>query len=71
MTDKAHIGRSLRALRHMNRMTQQEVADGAGLSRTQITNIEKGRGDVPVKTLMRIADALGYEVRAQFVRKIG
>jgi transcriptional regulator with XRE-family HTH domain len=55
----ATMGAMIRQSREEKGLTQLEVANGAGLSRTQITNIELDRTDVPTKTLMRIAQALG------------
>ena len=39
-------------------MTQERLGTLVGLSRTSITNIEKGRQHVPLHQLYRIADAL-------------
>lgn len=44
-------------------MTQLELASRAAISRAQIANLETDRTDVPVKTLLRIADALGVPAR--------
>lgn len=55
----ATMGAMIRSARETKGLTQLEIANGAGLSRTQITNIELDRTDVPTKTLMRIAQALG------------
>ena len=40
-------------------MTQDRLGTLVGLSRTSITNIEKGRQHVSLHQLYRIADALG------------
>jgi len=40
-------------------MTQDRLATLVGLSRTSITNIEKGRQRVSLHQLYRISDALG------------
>ena len=42
-----------------NRLTQDRLGALVGLSRTSITNIEKGRQHVSLHQLYRIADALG------------
>lgn len=46
---------------HRNRcgLTQQEVADKAGISRAYYVNIEKGRRSGTVLVLKRIADTFG------------
>ena len=40
-------------------MTQERLGTLVGLSRTSITNIEKGRQQVSLQQLYRIAEALG------------
>jgi transcriptional regulator with XRE-family HTH domain len=41
------------------KLSQDSLARAVGLSRTSITNIEKGRQPVQVHLLVKIADALG------------
>ena len=55
------FGRLLRQQRdgQADRMTQDRLAALIGLSRTSITNIEKGRQHVSLHHLYLIADALG------------
>ena len=55
----AGLGDQVLAARRAKNLTQAELANRAGLGRAQIANIEAGRTDVPTKTLIRIADALG------------
>jgi len=45
--------------KRVDRMTQDRLGALVGLSRTSITNIEKGRQHVSLHQLYRIADALG------------
>lgn len=61
----APISRALRALggdvatwRKLRRLTSEQVADRAGVSRTTVVNLEHGRGGTLENTL-RIARALG------------
>lgn len=44
-------------------LTQHELAMKAALSRGQLANIETDRTDVPIKTLLRLADALGIPAK--------
>jgi len=48
----------VRGAREQNRMTQQELADAVGLSRTQITNIEGGRTVIPLDRLRKFSAVL-------------
>lgn len=43
----------------MARLTQQDVAQRVGLSRTSITNIERGRQHIPLHFLYLLASAVG------------
>jgi transcriptional regulator with XRE-family HTH domain len=63
------LGKHIKAMRKMARMTQAELAKFSGLERTSITNIERGNQQLTSRTLNDIADALGYEVQVKFVRK--
>jgi transcriptional regulator with XRE-family HTH domain len=44
-------------------LTQHELAMKAAISRGQLANIETDRTDVPIKTLLRIADGLGISAK--------
>lgn len=59
MRDAFHeqLGRRIRSARG-GKMTQEQLADRVGLSRTAITNIECGRQRLLVDQLIEIADAL-------------
>lgn len=52
------LGETLKRIRRLRRMTQEELAMKVQLSRTSITNIEKGRQKILVHTLAAIATAL-------------
>lgn len=44
-------------------LTQHELAAKSAISRGQLANIETDRTDVPIRTLQRIADALGISAK--------
>jgi transcriptional regulator with XRE-family HTH domain len=46
------------------RLSQADLAKGSALSRTSITNIEKGRQHLPLHTLYSIANALEIPIGA-------
>jgi transcriptional regulator with XRE-family HTH domain len=53
------LGRRLRTAREACNETQAATAGAAGVHRTHLTNIERGRENITVSTLYRIADHLG------------
>ena len=55
------VGRLVSKARR-GRLTQDELARRVALTRTSITNIEKGRQRVMLHTLAQIADALGTSI---------
>lgn len=56
------IGEYIKDAREKKGLTQEELANACSLSRTSITNIEKGRQHLPLHTLYKIAFALNKEV---------
>lgn len=61
--DAPHYGDFIHAVRRAKKMTQQDVSTAAGISRAQVANMEAGRTDIPLKTLKRMADALGCSMK--------
>lgn len=57
------FGRMLSEMRRRRRISQEMLADELGLSRTSITNIEKGRQPVQLYSLYVIARLLGIDVK--------
>ena len=58
-----HIGQRVTALRKREGISQQELADRAGLTRQHIGRIEKGElVSVTYVTIQQIAEALGMTV---------
>lgn len=54
-----HFGAVVRERRDKAGLTQQDLADRLGLSRTSVVNIEQGRQGIPLSSLPKFADALG------------
>ena len=59
---RKRIGQRVKALRTMAGLTQQELADRAGLQRTHIGRIEDGAFGSQVETIQQVAEALGMTV---------
>ena len=60
------MGQRITALRKMEGISQQELADRAGLTRQHIGRIEKGElVSVAYVTIQQIAEALGMKKESQ------
>lgn len=60
------VGFNIRRLRLDQEMTQRELSEKVGLTRTSISNIEVGRQRLLVQALGVFADQLGVEVSELF-----
>lgn len=58
---KEVMARNLRRVRHDQKLTQEELADRAGLSARYIGAIERGDKSASITVLGQIAHALGVE----------
>jgi transcriptional regulator with XRE-family HTH domain len=56
------IGQLLKAARKAKRLTQEQIADMAGISRPRYREIEAGSSSARTTTLINIARALGLEL---------
>jgi transcriptional regulator with XRE-family HTH domain len=63
-----NLGDLLRSLRTEAGMTQADLGDATGYSRTSITNIEQGRQNVTLEALILLTRVLGYNMRIELVR---
>jgi len=57
------VGKRIRSYRLSKRWSQQLLADHAQLSKVHIIAVEKGRAEVGLRALERIAAALGVRPR--------
>ncbi|MEK7410424.1 MAG: helix-turn-helix transcriptional regulator [Actinomycetota bacterium] len=53
---------ALRDARARQRLSQQEVAERAGIQRYQVANLELGKGNPSLKTLLAVLSAVGLEL---------
>jgi putative transcriptional regulator len=67
MADNITITNKIRKLRFFaNEMTQQELAEKAGISRQTVISIEAGKYSPSLELAFRIADAFGVEIGEVF-----
>ena len=57
------FGRRVRALREARGLSQEALADAAGLHRTHISLIERGQRSVRLETVVKLAIALREQPR--------
>lgn len=63
---KNTLGPTIKALRKIKGMTQAELAESVGLTRTSITNIENQTQPVTDILATEIAEILGYRIVVKF-----
>jgi methanogenic corrinoid protein MtbC1/DNA-binding XRE family transcriptional regulator len=56
------IGRRIRELRIKNGQTQAELAGSAGLNRAYIVSVERGKQNISMSVVVKIANALGVSI---------
>ena len=59
---RGRVGARVKQLRHARRLTQEQLAERAGLSYKFVGEVERGRGNPTLTTLAAISDALGVEL---------
>ena len=62
----ALIGKQIRAARNRRKITQQNLADAAGLDRTYISLVEHGKQNLTIGATLKIADALNIPISDLF-----
>lgn len=62
MPDITRIGRAFAERRVALRLTQQTLADLAGVSRSSVQSLERGRGAVKFGSVVQIAEVLGMHI---------
>ena len=58
----ANVGRRVRTARKASKLTQEELATSVRMTRTSVTNIEKGRQKLLLHTLFDLAAAMKVPV---------
>jgi transcriptional regulator with XRE-family HTH domain len=61
------LGSAIAHMREKRHLTQTELAARAGMSASKISSIESCPKNIELATLIRIARALGYQFKAEFV----
>ena len=56
---KVTFGKRLRHLREVRRMSQEDLAHEAELDRTYVSSVERGKRNISIENVARLAKALG------------
>ncbi len=62
MAPKERMAARIKVLRDRRGLTQEQLAEKAGVSRTYLARLETGRQDPTLSTLEKLAKALGVRV---------
>lgn len=57
--ERMRVGATIKVIRELRGLTQDQLSAAATMSRSQLANIESGRKGVSVLALARLATALG------------
>jgi len=57
------FGRNLRILRRLKDVSQEQLALNANLSRTYVSEVERGARNVSIDNMALLADALGAQLK--------
>jgi len=60
--DIVEVGHFIKDQRKAMDVTQDELANFAGLSRIGVVKLEKEEGDIKLSTLLKVANLLGFEL---------
>ncbi|WP_144630755.1 helix-turn-helix domain-containing protein [Bordetella genomosp. 13] len=65
MTNLSHVAEMLKAARKSANLSQEELANRAGVARTTVARMETlARDDMSVSALVRLLEAAGYDLKA-------
>ncbi len=66
MDIKLLVGKRVKELRNKLGVSQEELADLAGLDRTYITSVESGRRNISIVNIEKLANALKVTLKEFF-----
>ena len=67
MNGRALIAANLRRLRAKRGLSQEALADRAGIHRTYVGSVERAERNISIDNVCRLAGALGVDVRELLV----
>ena len=64
------VAEEISRLMHEQNMSRAEIAERLGVSRAYVTKILNGNPNLTIKTMLRLAEALGRELAIQFAPNV-
>ncbi|NCC50832.1 MAG: XRE family transcriptional regulator [Spartobacteria bacterium] len=68
--DQAELGQQIVRRRAILGIAQKTAAELTGISVHTLSNIESGKGNPSMRTISRVADALGLELRLDIKKMV-
>lgn len=68
ISEKEAIGNILQSRRKARKISQEQLADIAGISPRTLRDIEKGIANPELETLMKICHVLGMEIKIEVIK---
>lgn len=59
---KRHIGGKVKAVREQQGLSRREAAERLGIGKDHLASIERGEGNLTLRSVERLADGLGVDV---------
>lgn len=69
MDDLIIIGKNIARIRKEKNMTQEDLCGITELDRSHLSEIENGKMNITVKTLIKISEALDVEIHDLIIKK--
>ncbi len=64
----SEVGRRMRELRRLRGLSQEELAERAGLTLEAISRAERGRSEITISSLVQVCEAMGLHLSEFFAR---
>ena len=61
------ILRAMTIARNNSGLTQEQIAERSGMKQSDISKLERGKGNPSLRTLRRLAEAMDMKVKIEFV----
>ena len=66
MDIKIRVGKRIKELRELTKMSQKDLSFAADLDRSYITSVENGQRNISIINIEKIANALGVSIQTFF-----